>query len=291
MPSSTHEGVTELFRQRPEIAAKMLRNQLGVELPTFQQARLESADLTDLQPTEYRADAVVTLHSPDHEQPVQAVVVEVQLRRDRDKRWSWPVYLATLRARLHCRVMLLVVCTDPGTAAWSATPIELGHPGLVLCPIVLGPNQVPLVTDVDQARGVPELLILSAAVHADHPDVTKTLRALNDMLSMEDPDKAVRYIEIAFAVLPNTLGRLWEELVSTQTFEFQSAYARRLKAEGRAEGRAEGEARLVLAVLDARGIDVPDDVRARITACSDPDQLEAWGRRAAVIGAIGELFD
>jgi hypothetical protein len=48
-----------------------------------------------------------------------------------------------------------------------------------------------------------------------------------------------------------------------------------LRAEGEAKGRAEGEARLVLAVLDARGIDIPDDARARITRCSDPDQLEA----------------
>jgi hypothetical protein len=43
----------------------------------------------------------------------------------------------------------------------------------------------------------------------------------------------------------------------TQTFEFQSAYACRLRAEGEArgpaEGRAEAEATAVLDVLDARG--------------------------------------
>jgi hypothetical protein len=30
---------------------------------------------------------------------VLGVVVEVQLSRDPDKRWSWPVYLTTLGAR------------------------------------------------------------------------------------------------------------------------------------------------------------------------------------------------
>ena len=35
-----------------------------------------------------------------------AVVVEAQLRRDQDKRWTWPVYLATLRARLRSACML-----------------------------------------------------------------------------------------------------------------------------------------------------------------------------------------
>lgn len=79
--------------------------------------------------------------------------------------------------------------------------------------------------------------------------------------------------------------------MSTQAFPFQSAYARRLIAKGNAEGRAEGEARLVLAVLAARGFDVPEQVRARVTGCYDPDQLEAWGCRAAVIRTIDELFD
>jgi hypothetical protein len=79
--------------------------------------------------------------------------------------------------------------------------------------------------------------------------------------------------------------------MTAQTFEFQSAYARRLRDEGRAEGRAEGEARLVLAVLEARGISVPEEIRVRIAGCSDPDLLEAWGRRAAVIRTIDELFE
>jgi hypothetical protein len=74
--------------------------------------------------------------------------------------------------------------------------------------------------------------------------------------------------------------------MATGTFQFQSDYARRL----RAEGEAKGEARLVLAVLDARGIHVPDDVHACITECTDADQLEAWGRRAAVIQTIEDLF-
>ncbi|MGQ0776395.1 MAG: hypothetical protein ACT4NY_18545 [Pseudonocardiales bacterium] len=71
---------------------------------------LTAAECTDLVPTECRADAVVVLS--DESGPVLAVVVEVQLGRDQDKRWSWPVYLTTLRARLRRPAELLVICPD-----------------------------------------------------------------------------------------------------------------------------------------------------------------------------------
>jgi hypothetical protein len=284
MPSSEHEVLIELFRHHPQIAAMLLHDQLGVDLPDYRQARLESADLSDLRPTEYRADAVVTLRHPaDPDTPVLAVVVEVQLHRDGDKRWSWPVYLATLRARLRCPAMLLVVCTNRAAATWCGTPIEMGHPRWVLAPLVLTPERVPVVTDVDTASSAPELTVLSAMTHGNHPDHVKILDTLAAALATADSDQAIEYAEIVLAVLPEAARRHWEALMTAKTFEFQSAYARRLKAEG--------EARAVLAVLDVRSIDVPDDLRARITTCSDPDQLEVWVRRAATVKSIDELFE
>src|SRR5215831_16268102 len=96
MPSSAHEALIELFRSRPELAAELLTETLGLTLPDYDQARLDSGDFTNLVPTEYRADAVIVLAAADR--PRLAVVVEVQLRRDPGKLWSWPVYLTTLRA-------------------------------------------------------------------------------------------------------------------------------------------------------------------------------------------------
>lgn len=74
------------------------------------------------------------------------------------------------------------------------------------------------------------------------------------------------------------------------TYEYQSDFVRRFIFQGRAEGKAEGEAAAVLAVLDARGIEVPDDARARIIECSDLDQLDAWVRRAVTVASIHDLF-
>jgi len=79
--------------------------------------------------------------------------------------------------------------------------------------------------------------------------------------------------------------------MTARTYEYQSDFVRRYVFQGRAEGRAEGEATALLAILDARGIDVPDDARARITGCSDLVQLDTWIRRAATADSIDDLFD
>jgi hypothetical protein len=56
-------------------------------------------------------------------------------------------------------------------------------------------------------------------------------------------------------------------------------------------GEARGEARALLALLAARGLDVPDDARARITGCTDADQLERWIFQAVTVETVHELFD
>ncbi|MCI3276145.1 hypothetical protein [Streptomyces cylindrosporus] len=56
------------------------------------------------------------------------------------------------------------------------------------------------------------------------------------------------------------------------------------------EGKAEGEAKGVLRVLEVRGLAVGDDVRARITACTDLDRLNDWLDRAGIVQSAEELF-
>ena len=288
MPSSLHEVLIELFRQRPALAAELLADALDLDLPGYEQARVEPGELTDVSPTEYRADVVVVLTAA--EQQVLAVVVEVQLWPDGDKRWSWPVYLTTLRHRLRCPTVLLVVCVNAAMTAWCATPIELGHPGARIVPLVLGPDRVPLVTDMEQAARVPELAVLSAMAHGADPDRSKVLDVLPEAFAAVGPDHADLYYDIVLAALPQAAQRYLEALVKTRTYEYQSDFARRYFSQGKVEGEAKGEAKAVLAVLDARGIDVPADARMRITDCTDLDQLDTWIRRAVTAVSVDELF-
>ncbi|MEV6324841.1 hypothetical protein AB0M45_27200 [Nocardia sp. NPDC051787] len=129
MPTVLHEVIIDLFRQRPRLAADLLALALDTPLPEFDHARLESGDFPDIDPTEYRADAVVVL--ANGADPALAVIIEVQLRPDGDKFWSWPVYLTTLRARLRCATMLLVMCPSDNTAVRCRRPILIA-PGCIL---------------------------------------------------------------------------------------------------------------------------------------------------------------
>ena len=72
-----HEVLVDLFKNRPSLGAELLSEALGVELPSYSEARLVSIDLTKIKPAEYRADVVVLLLQG--EVPIAVLIVEVQL--------------------------------------------------------------------------------------------------------------------------------------------------------------------------------------------------------------------
>ncbi len=292
MPSSLHEALVQMFRYRPVLAVELLDQVADMNMPAYQKVRLDSTDFTQATATEYRADVVVTLTAAD--KPVLAIVVEAQLRRDDDKRSTWPVYLATLRSRMKCPAVLLVLCVDEGTVGWACQPFHLGHPGWTLAPLALGPNELAKVTTIDEAHRAPELAVLSAMAHGGGPDGEKTLSALASAIAVVDADRGKLYIDLVLAALPAAARNFLEELM-TSTYSYQSDFARRYffegEAKGLAEGKAEGEALAVLAVLDSRKVDVPDDARSRILACVDLDQLNIWLQRVATAESITDLFD
>ena len=63
------------------------------------------------------------------------------------------------------------------------------------------------------------------------------------------------------------------------------------KTDGRLDGRAEGEAQALLAVLEARGLAVDDDTRARILACTDTARLHRWIKRAVTAPTAADALD
>jgi hypothetical protein len=143
-----HEALLQLFRNRPLLAPELLRDALHEPLPPFSEARLESAELTDIQPAEYRADLVLLLMD---EKPVLGIIIEVQLARDDSKHFTWPAYVVNLRARIKCPVCLLVIAADEQVARWAQAPIELGG-NQRFTPHVLSPTAVPQITDPAAAR-------------------------------------------------------------------------------------------------------------------------------------------
>ncbi len=287
MPSRIHELLVEMFHDRPTLAAELLSTAVGIEMPPYGQARLSTSVLTDVAPTEYRADAVVVLDLDDH--PMLAIVVEVQLRLDPHKRRTWPVYVTTLHARLGCPVALLAVCPNQRVARSCSAPITIGPPGSRLTPIAFGPSHIPTVTDFRAARENPELTVLSALSQGNNPDPTLAFTAFFTALDTFDRDRAALYYDLVLAVLPKAARKRLEDLVITSPHEYQSEFARSYFGQGKAEGEALGEAKALLKILDRRGIVVPDEVRARVTECTDLDQLDAWIDQAAIAEKLDDI--
>jgi hypothetical protein len=160
-PGALHEGLPILFRDHPALAATLLRDALGVDLGPFDAATLAGESTPVVDPAPLACDALVRLERRGRLRT--AIVVEVQLRRDRAKRAAWPVYVAVARRTLGVPVFLLVVTMSRSVGRWAARPIADG--ALVVRPLVIGPEAVPCSTDIDEAALEPELAVLSALVH------------------------------------------------------------------------------------------------------------------------------
>jgi len=72
--------------------------------------------------------------------------------------------------------------------------------------------------------------------------------------------------------------------------EFRAEARAEALAEALAEAQAKSRAESILTVLEARGVDVPQAVRERITGCDDLEILHRWLRRAATASSADEIF-
>ncbi|HEY2294245.1 MAG TPA: hypothetical protein VGM86_26395 [Thermoanaerobaculia bacterium] len=282
-----HEILVDLFKNRPSLAAEILVEVLGLSLPDYTEARIASADLTETQPAEYRADIVVLLFH--YGVPVRVVIVEVQLAADPRKRLSWPAYVTVARAVHGCPAALLIVAPEPAVAGWCAEPIETGVPGFVLRPPVLRRTAVPVVADPEEAARRPELGVLSAMAHGETKQGATIAAAVLPAIHELDDDRIKLYLDLIYNSLNEAARRELE--AKMKGYEYQSDFAKKYVAQGRAEGLTEATASAVLTVLQGRGLTVSDAVRERILSQKDPERLKLWLERAIVAPSVAAVLD
>jgi hypothetical protein len=289
MPTIPHEAPVELVRRNPALAAALLPG-FGVAVPAGAEAVLASADATASVPAELRADAVVLLTGADGTR--LAVIVEVQLRYDADKHYSWPAYLTQVRAAHRCPAVLLVICPNARTARRCRAAIGTGHPGFDLLPLVIDATTTPDPGEAGSAA-VPELMVLAVLTGALDLEQDEARRQVIAMLAGLDEERLTAYTVFILNAASPSARKALEELMTTAHPFFRNDFVDRWlnegRAEGRAQGRAEGEARMILRVLRARGVPVPIAVRRQILSCSDPGTLAAWGERAATATSIDDV--
>lgn len=158
MVTSAHEGLHRIFQERPEILAPVF-GVLGIASPEKATVDAVTTDVTETRPLERRIDTLLRIGPSDGDDFLLAV--EAQGRRDPKKASSWAYYIACLQARYELPVLLLVVCQDLATAKWAVGPFDCEARGWTAqrtCPMVVGPDNLPVITD---ARTAAENLALA----------------------------------------------------------------------------------------------------------------------------------
>lgn len=149
------------------------------------------------------------------------------------------------------------------------------------------------VTDKAEADRHPLLTVLAMA--ASPTDDPEALAALATALTSIDSSTSPLYADYVLAALRSATGSSLEELMTIGDYQFRTELIgrpfREGEAKGEAKGRAEAMSESVVAVLEARGLSVPDRVRERVAEESDPEILSGWLRRAATVERAGGLFD
>ena len=262
MLSFRHEILVDLFRENGQLAAELLRRCAGIAVD-HARVVLDSIDLTRVAPTAYYADAVAVLRDRDN-RPVTGVIVEVQLREDEDKLLSWPVYVSTLRAKLACAAVLLVIAPDRDVAAWARRPIELGHPGFRLTPVVIEFKDVPWVRDRAAASRLPELAMLSVMAHPELEIAEVAVEAISQL----PEDRRRLYLDVILHAVPAAIRQTLETQM-IKGYEYQSDFARKYYGQGIDKGREDGLRAAVVAIARAKLGKLSDDDIATIEAVSD----------------------
>jgi hypothetical protein len=286
MVTSAHEGSHRIFQERPEILTPVFKV-LGIALPEKATVDAITTDVTETRPLERRVDTLLRVDPSDGDPFMLAV--EAQERRVATKASSWAYYVAYLEAKYDLPVLLLVVCRDRATAKWATGPFgreARGWTAQRTYPLVIGPDNLPKITDRRTAAENPAMAVFSALTHARSPDIDAILEALGGALQSMDKQSAEYCNEFLDVSLGNTpAGDKWRKILS-----FVSYFPGRGTVRETAYLEGTAEASLILRVLEKHGVPVPEDTRDRITSCTDLEVLTLWFDRALTATRAEDLF-
>jgi len=284
MVTARHEAMHRIFHSDPGVFARTFKA-LDIPFPAPVGAAVLGPDVTEIQPLERRVDSLIRFETADG--GWYLVVIEAQTRKDPDKPGAWAYYASHLHEKYKVPVVLLVVCQDAATARWAAAPVHFGLPQwqtLSVRPLVVGPNNAPVITSVAEAsRDIP-LATLSVITHARDPEVGDLLTMLAAALRTTDGKTAQAFAELTELGLGDApAAQIWSKMMVVDTSFFRSRTSNIIRADGISQG--------VLVALSERGLDFSDEARARIEGCEDPGLLLVWLRRTLRVTRTEDIFE
>jgi hypothetical protein len=187
--------------------------------------------------------------------------------------------------------MLIVVCVNPNVARWASRPIALDPGRNTFTPYVLGPGQVPVVSDSEQAQGMVQLAVLSAVTHAKTQQGQRVARAAMELLLPWSGEAGPRYYDLVMSALPPKARNELEAIMRQQGQKaYRSPLLREVQAKGKADGKAEGKRDALMRVLEVRGLQPTQVQVQRVQACVDIATLDTWFTRAITASSASEVF-
>ncbi|MCO8308532.1 MULTISPECIES: hypothetical protein [Streptomyces] len=282
-----------IFQDRPELLAPVFRI-VDVPLPEKAAVEVLTPDALEIRTLERCVDSVLRVEPPNGDGFLLAI--DTQGRRDPDKAASWTHYLSSTTAKHSLPTLLLVVSQDKKTADWAAGPFHTGVEGwatLSVHPLVLGPENAPVILDPDEAAQDLTLATFSAMTHRHDPTTPAALKALAYAMGTASPESARYHSELLEIGLGETPARdIWRNQMTVGTyFPGRGTLIEQTFLEGQAHGEAAGLAEGVLRILEHRGISVRPETRRRISECAYRDTLRHWLDRAFTVSQADELLD
>lgn len=303
MPTTLHEGLVSLFRDDPELIVALVEHRYGLRLTS-------RADLLIDRHAEFAVDArhylhvnprsidlVLVIEDPEHPDGGVAIIVEVQLDHDPDKRRRIACYLGLVVDRHDLPVHVGVVALKDGVAR-NLARWKVGS-ALTVETFVIDRRCVPKMKCLAEARRWPTMAILSGAVHGFHGDLEAARIGLTVALEQERSCRA-RYAATVLAALSDErraifLGALpkMQRQQLSQLERESGTYlfgVREGRKEGRQQRRRADLIEFVFAVLELRGLAI-DDEQARAIRAAQLDELERWWTRVREVEGADELFE
>jgi len=300
VPGLKHQSIVQILRDEPQLVTMFL-GRSGFRLPSGAMPVIVDSDLSHRDPgmlKELLSDSVFLYKAMEEN---VAVVVEVQTSRPKhEHQLAWPCYVTSARAVYDCKAYMLVLAASRGARTGSERAIEIGQPGFTFLPFVSGHGHLPPPGGPFFGPELTMLHVLTGtldlSVHEARMFALASIRAA-------PPDRYRRYVHLIRIFTPrharHELEQLMEDLFKDPFIDRFLEEGKQLGIErgmeqgmqqGKRIGRAESAARVLVTILAARGIAIADQVRARITECTDPDLLERWATRAATCSTIDEVF-
>jgi len=285
MPTAAHESAVSKLRAHPALLSKLVRKVFHAALDP--QLKPIDATLRFANPQEVRPDLVFLSRRP------RWLIVELQNSTDPAKRRRW-LLAASMLFNDHGEMGdVLVITASRHVARWAARVATaqgaLGT-GLELRPKVLLLAGRTLQALLDPRH--PELSFFAAWAmqHRHGPQARVIVRRAIKLTGKLRRSLRHKQMRAILNVLNRRMVTFAHEVLMDPDETKESPWFRKFRLELEAKGEARGKQQALLVLLSTRALPVSSSQRKQIAACTDPDVLDTWVRRATSADSVAEVL-